>query len=212
MAAKSPGSWSPPGLGRDGITAVLGIGINVTVSTADLPPGATSLSAAVGAQCLARRASPGSAHAAKHRLHGLHQRRWQTGSERMDQTGGAHRRTGPCGRRAERHSGEMLGIDATARFGCRDDDGGRIVEIVAGRPNKRPSTEIARRLNPPSTSSNNLRPIGDFRQFSPIARLVPSAETGIYSAGSGPNHPGVRAELMQRRTVRSISAKGSTTR
>ena len=48
MAARSPESWSTPGLDPDGITAVLGIGINVNVESADLPPGATSLSAAVG--------------------------------------------------------------------------------------------------------------------------------------------------------------------
>lgn len=128
-------------VGRDGVAAILGIGINVNVSAADLPPGATSLDLAVGnavsgeVVVLAVLTQLNIAYhtfireSGKPSLDGWTTRAALRGELVQVADGPMH------------YSGEMLGIDETGALRLRDATG-VIVKIVAGDLTRGPRTEI----------------------------------------------------------------------
>lgn len=129
-------------VGPDGIAAILGIGINVNVEAADLPPGATSLSAAVGATV----PRDDLLQTVLSRLNATYQAFTSTAG-RPDLSGWT-RRAALIGEQvqvvdgAEHHSGEMLGIDRDGALMLRGIDGIPI-RIIAGELTRGPRSASA---------------------------------------------------------------------
>ncbi len=129
-------------VGPDGIAVVLGIGINVNVEPADLPPGATSLSAVVG-KLLSRDEL---LRTVLTQLNSAYYAFAKTAG-RPDLSGWT-RRAALVGERVRvadgpaQYSGEMLGIDDDGALLVRDATG-EIVKIIAGDLTRGPRSEGA---------------------------------------------------------------------